>query len=233
MWQGLSSVSSYKPRAQATAASDPPVIKVTLSNDPKHLYSRFDVANTEYPAFTPLHLSDQHGMLVTENEVCKTLFKTKVRKATGTDGISPCVAKSCSGQLSPVLKGLLHLSPERRTIPLGNKESTIFPVPKKSPVTCLNDFRPIALTSVLMSCLEQLVLDYIKREIPASVDPLQYVQVKSRSVEDAITVALNFKEHLDKGNAYARMLFIDYSSAFNTIIPSNLVQKLKSVSQSV
>jgi gmma-aminobutyric acid receptor subunit gamma/cGMP-dependent protein kinase 2 len=33
--------------------------------------------------------------------------------------------------------------------------------------------------------------------------------------------------HLDKRNTYVRMLFIDYSSAFNTILPSKLIIKLK------
>jgi hypothetical protein len=32
--------------------------------------------------------------------------------------------------------------------------------------------------------------------------------------------------HLDK-NTYVRMLFIDYSSTFNTIVPSKLVTKLR------
>jgi hypothetical protein len=35
--------------------------------------------------------------------------------------------------------------------------------------------------------------------------------------------------HLDKRNAYGRMLFIDYSSAFNTIVPSKLVTKLRTL----
>jgi hypothetical protein len=33
--------------------------------------------------------------------------------------------------------------------------------------------------------------------------------------------------HLDKRNTYVRMLFIDYSSAFNTILPSKLITKLR------
>ena len=33
--------------------------------------------------------------------------------------------------------------------------------------------------------------------------------------------------HLDKRNTYVRKLFIDYSSAFNTIIPSKLITKLR------
>jgi hypothetical protein len=30
-------------------------------------------------------------------------------------------------------------------------------------------------------------------------------------------------------NAYVRMLFIDYNSAFNTIVPSKLVNKLRTL----
>ncbi|KAI3369171.1 hypothetical protein L3Q82_026130 [Scortum barcoo] len=33
--------------------------------------------------------------------------------------------------------------------------------------------------------------------------------------------------HLDQRDTYVRMLFIDYSSAFNTIVPSKLVTKLR------
>lgn len=33
--------------------------------------------------------------------------------------------------------------------------------------------------------------------------------------------------HLDKKNTYARMLFVDFSSAFNTIIPTKLISKLR------
>jgi hypothetical protein len=35
--------------------------------------------------------------------------------------------------------------------------------------------------------------------------------------------------NLDKRNTYVRMLFIDYSSAFNTIVPSKLIIKLEAL----
>ena len=34
---------------------------------------------------------------------------------------------------------------------------------------------------------------------------------------------------MDKRNTYVRMLFIDYSSAFNTIMPSKLITKLRTL----
>jgi gmma-aminobutyric acid receptor subunit gamma/cGMP-dependent protein kinase 2 len=35
--------------------------------------------------------------------------------------------------------------------------------------------------------------------------------------------------HLDKRNTYVRILFIDYSSAFNPIVPSKLIIKLEAL----
>ncbi|KAI3354737.1 hypothetical protein L3Q82_004570 [Scortum barcoo] len=50
----------------------------------------------------------------------------------------------------------------------------------------------------------------------------------NRSTEDAITLTLHTAlSHLDQRDTYVRMLFIDYSSAFNTIVPSKLVTKLR------
>ena len=49
-------------------------------------------------------------------------------------------------------------------------------------------------------------------------DPLQFKYRPNRPTDDAITIALSTAlSHLDKRNTYVRMLFIDYSSAFNTI----------------
>ena len=45
--------------------------------------------------------------------------------------------------------------------------------------------------------------------------------------DEAIAITLHTAlSHLDKRNTYVRMLFIDYSSPFNTIIPSKRIIKL-------
>ncbi|KAI4902183.1 hypothetical protein NFI96_008259 [Prochilodus magdalenae] len=64
---------------------------------------------------------------------------------------------------------------------LGIKQATtIIPMPKKSLVSCLNDYRPIALTPIIMKCFERLVMRHIKTLLPPSLDPLQ-----SRTVQTA------------------------------------------------
>ncbi len=58
--------------------------------------------------------------------------------------------------------------------------------------------------------------------------PLQFAYRRSRSTEDAIAHILHTTlSHLDKRGSYVTLLFVDYSSAFNTIVPSRLMTKLK------
>jgi gmma-aminobutyric acid receptor subunit gamma/cGMP-dependent protein kinase 2 len=61
----------------------------------------------------------------------------------------------------------------------------------------------------------------------SSLDPLQFAYRLNRSTDDSISIALHTAlSHLNKRNTYVRMLFIDYSSAFNTIVPMKLITKL-------
>jgi hypothetical protein len=52
----------------------------------------------------------------------------------------------------------------------------------------------------------------------------------NRSKDDAISIALyTALSQLDKRNTYVKMLFIDYSSAFNTIVLSKLITQLRTL----
>ena len=74
-----------------------------------------------------------------------------------------------------------------------------------------------------MKCLEKLVMTPINTIFPETLDPVQFAYRPNRSTDDAIYIALNTAlSHMDKRNTYVRMLFIDYSSVFNTIVPSSL-----------
>ncbi len=96
------------------------------------------------------------------------------------------------------------------------------PILKKNKFTCLNDWRPIALTPIFSKCFEKLIRDYICSVLPASLDLLQFSYRSNRSTDDAIAFTLHSAlSHLENKNTYVRMLFMDYSSGFNTIVPGN------------
>ena len=64
--------------------------------------------------------------------------------------------------------------------------------------------------------------------IPETIDPLQFAYCPNRSTDDTISIALYIAlSHQDKRNTYVKMLFIDYSSEFSTIVPSKLITKLR------
>lgn len=109
----------------------------------------------------------------------------------------------------------------------------IIPVPKKSNVSGLNDYRPVALTSIAVKVFERLVCKFLAR---VEMDSYQFAYRANRSVEDAVSLCLHsILQHLEAPNTYARVLFIDFRSAFNTIVPIKLFSKLQlmGISQSL
>ncbi len=82
-----------------------------------------------------------------------------------------------------------------------------------------------------MKSLERLVLAYLKDITRPLLDPLQFAYRANRSVDDAVNMGLHYiLQHLDKPGNYGRILFVDFSSAFNTIMPDLLSDKLTELS---
>ncbi len=60
--------------------------------------------------------------------------------------------------------------------------------PKKPKISGLNNYRPVALTSVVMKSFERLVLAYLKASTGPLLDPLQFTYRANRSVDDAVNM---------------------------------------------
>ena len=171
--------------------------------------------------------SSASPLSILERDVNKIFKRQNPRKTAGPDSVSPSTLKHCADQLSPVFTDIFNTSLETCHVPACFKSSTIIPVPKKPRITGLNDYRPVAMTSVVMKSSERLVLSQLKSITDPLLDPLQFAYRTNRSVDDAVNMALRFiLQHLDSSGNYARILLVDFSSAFNTIIPSLLKDKL-------
>jgi len=78
-------------------------------------------------------------------------------------------------------------------------------------------FTSVNSTSVYLS---RLVVSHLKDITDPLLNPLQFAYRANRSADDAINVGLHhILKHLDTAGMYARILFVDFSSAFNTIVP--------------
>uniref|UniRef100_A0A8C2G3L7 Reverse transcriptase domain-containing protein n=1 Tax=Cyprinus carpio TaxID=7962 RepID=A0A8C2G3L7_CYPCA len=160
------------------------------------------------------------------NYLC-SFSRINARKAPGPDNIPGRVLRDCAAELTDVFTDIFNISLSQAVVPTCFKATTIIPVPKKPSPSCFNDYRPVALTPILMKCFERLVMHHIKTALPPSLDPFQFAYRSNRSTDDAISTTLHSAlTHLEKKDSYVRMLFIDFSSAFNTIIPQQLIHKL-------
>ncbi len=228
MWQGLKTICSSGNNPSAEVRADP-----LLAEELNTFYGRFDrnsgaTLPISAPGSSRQSSDDDHVITVSEDEVRRELRRVNIRKAAGPDGITGRILRSCVDQLAGLFTSIFNESLATSVIPTSFKKSVIIPVPKNSKPSCLNDYRPVALTSTVMKVFERLLKKHICSSIPATLDPLQFAYRPNRSTDDAISQVLHSSlTHIDSKNGnYVRLLFIDYSSAFNTIVPSKLAVKL-------
>ncbi|KAL0149801.1 hypothetical protein M9458_054849 [Cirrhinus mrigala] len=200
LWRGIQTITDYKPPPQTC---DSTTSLLNELNELNTFFACFEATNSTTTQKTPPPPGDQ-VMSLSRDSVRRSLSRINARKAPGPDNI-----------------------PGHAVVLTCFKATTIIPVPKKSSPSCFNDYCPVALTPILMKCFERLVMQHIKSVLPPSLDAFQFAYQSNCSTDDAISTALHsVLTHLDKKDSYIRMLFIDFTSAFNTIIPQQLTQKL-------
>ena len=179
---------------------------------------------TSYPTASTLDIE------ISVDDVVQQLKRTKVGKAPGPDGIPGRLLKECAAELSPALQPIFQQSVDIGKVPTLWKTSTVLPVPKKPTPTEPNHFRPVALTSLIMKCFEKLFLMHLLSLVSPLLDPLQFAYQANRSTDDAVSCLLHkLLEHLETAGSYARILFVDFSSAFNTIQRHIMIKKLQNL----
>ncbi len=215
------------PSQAHSTITDPTTFAATLNS----FYTWFDTQNhsatceellNALPPDIPAHPP------FTTVEVQQQLSRCKAGKAPGPDNISAKVLKLCAMELAPPLHSIFWDSYRSASIPTIWKTSTIIPVPKNPRPPEPNHYRPVALTSIIMNCLEKLILHIILPVFRPLLDPHQFAYRASRGTEDAVTCLLHpLLQHLESPGTFASILFIDFSSAFNTIQRHRMIKKLR------
>ncbi|KAI3358157.1 hypothetical protein L3Q82_003156 [Scortum barcoo] len=116
----------------------------------------YRTTNLHHGAKTPPPSHDQ-PLCLSAVSVKRTLSAINTRKAAGPDNIPGSVLKDCAEELKDVFTDIFNTSLRQAIVPSGFKAATIIPVPKKSSPSCFNDYRPVALTPIIMKCFERLL----------------------------------------------------------------------------
>ncbi len=148
LWQAIQTITDYKPPA--------PIHSTTFIHG---------VWNAEWHTCTkklPTPPNDQALSVCSRRK--EDLSRINPRKAAGPDNIPGRVLKDCAPQLTDVLTDIFNTSLSQAVAHMSqSKQSYRY---QKSPVSCLNDYRPIALTPIMMKYFERLVMQKIKTQPP-------------------------------------------------------------------
>ncbi len=213
MWQGLRTICAFGNKSSAEVRAD-----LLLGDELNTFYGRFECnggsATLPFSASGSCRQRSDNVITVTEDEVRRALKRVNVRKAAGPDGITGRVLRSCADQLAGLFTSIFNESLATSVVPTSFKKSIIIPVPKNNKPSCLNDYRPVVLTSIVMKVFERLVKSHISSSIPVTLDPLQFAYHPNRSTDDAISHILHSSlTHIDSSNGnYARLLSFQHHS---------------------
>ena len=110
-------------------------------------------------------LTDVSCRIVIDPLRIQSIFKhVCTKKSTGPDGIAALLLKACAEELTPAWCPIFQRSVDSHTVPALWKKSIIDPVAKKTCPVDNNDFRPMALTSIIMKSFEKYMLSVLKAE---------------------------------------------------------------------
>ncbi len=184
-------ICAFGNKSSAEMRADP-----SLADELNTFYGRFEcnggsAALLSSASGSSRQRSENHVITVSEDEVRRALKRVNIRKAAGPDGITGRVLRSCADQLAGLFTSIFNESLATSVVPTSFKKSIIIPVPKNNKPSCLNDYRPVALTSIVMKVFERLVKSHISSSIPVTLDPLQFAYRSNRSTDDAISHILH------------------------------------------
>ena len=170
--------------------------------------------------------SQTRGVLFYEYEVFKMLTKVK-KTAAGVDKLPYWLFRECADSLTPVVTHVFNVILSSGTPPSAWKRAIVTPIPKVSQPKDYQDLRPISVTSILSRLFERLIVS--KFLLPALPKPLfndQFAFRPTGSTTAALAYVLHHITRMLEDNSYVRVLFIDYSRAFDTINHELLIRKL-------
>ena len=167
---------------------------------------------------------------ISKEDVESLLMKIDISKAPGPDGIPNWILRDLASLISGPLCAIFNSSIRDGSVPEIWKSANITPIPKiKQPRDITSDIRPISLTPILSKCLEKYIAHWILESIEDKIDPNQFGGIRGLSTTHALVDMVHRWHDGIHCNKSIRILFLDYSKAFDLVDHTLLIEKFKNL----
>ena len=169
-----------------------------------------------------------------QRDIKRILRELNTKKASGPDEIPVIVLKSCADELTPVFTRLFNMSYKKGIFPSSWKAARVQPIPKKGKKTLPNNYRPVALLSVISKVMEKAVNKHLLKYLEGFniISDHQYGFRKSRSTGDLLAYVTHLWNNAIEHFGESRAVALDISKAFDRVWHEGLLSKLRSYGMS-
>jgi hypothetical protein len=210
--------------------------KANLFNEYVISEANVDDTNHELPVldYYPNHTDKTLSIVqTTEEEVINILFKVDTTKASGHDGIGRPnrIIKLCSRGIAKIFTCLINTSLQVGEYPTEWKKANVSPVYKKDDHQYKKNYRPISLLPSISKIPEKIAFTRLYEfllEIRFLNDFLSGFRPGDSTVNQLTYIIHKSYEALEMGKE-VRMVFLDFSKAFDKVWHKGLLYKLKSL----
>ena len=177
----------------------------------------------------PIDYSHDHQFRINfdVDQIASLLKNLDPNKAQGPDGIHGNILKNCYSSLSKPLAILFQLSYNTGTIPNEWKQANVVPVHKKGSKACVENYRPISLTSIIMKTYERVIREKLLSICGHLIDDRQHgFMLKKSCCTQLVTFCDSLALSLNK-NIQTNVIYFDFQKAFDSVNHDIILTKLK------
>ena len=163
--------------------------------------------------------------LFSMEELLEARKAIKEGKAAGEDGVAPEILKRVD--IDDIILDFCNRALMDGDIPEQWRTINIVPVPKKGNLTKVDNYRGIALTSIVSKTLNRMILNRIRPAVEKILRINQNGFREGRSTTSHILCLRRILEGVRDKNLSAVLLFIDFKKAFDSVHRGILMRILK------
>jgi len=205
---------------------------VERANEMNEYFTRFNEDKYKDTEICKNDITRQDNEVKLTIDAVKHEFKKiKSTSSSGPSKIPAVIFKKHENSLCGIYRTIFEKSLCAQTYPSSWKKALVTPILKSRNLdeNNLKNYRPVAVTPIQARILDKIALSFMEKSMKIHEDNHQFAYKEKYDTTDALLWTWDFiLSTLDnQPGSMVKSLFLDYSSAFNTILQNKLILKVR------